>query len=1763
MSIKSLQEYTFTSKYARYLPEKKRRETWSEAIDRVKDMHIRKYPQIKEEIEWAFEQSRQKRVLGSQRALQFGGKPIENKNARIYNCFSKETQFITSQGVKSFSEFKDGDKISVLTHKGNYKNAVVRCYGENDLYKIQISRSGHNNVVFATRDHRWIMKDGTINNHLEEGDSLATPPSFFSNFNYEESSPLVRIYWCYGYIYGNGFVYKNSKGIPQRSGVKISKENSEYEKRFLENGFCSSGFSSKEDTAIVVAGTYLKNVLCEKLDCPNLVRSFVSGYLASFETKSKENYKNSYDSITVTGEESINFIRKFFPIAGVYIASETELDSHCDNSTDKTIKFNIISNFEKTSKPFNVTNIEFSHRGETWCLEVEDDQSFVLSSGIPTGNCIASYCDRIRFFQECFWLLLCGCGTGFSVQKHHIDKIPDFSESWISKNPEEKEKKVFVIPDSIEGWADSLGVLMSGFLGGGDFPEYEGYWVEFDYSLIRPEGAILNSSSGKAPGSKPLKNAIEKIRNLILNCLKNGQSRIRPIDAYDIVMHASDAVLSGGVRRSATICLFSHDDKEMATAKTGNWFIDNPQRGRSNNSAILIRNETTKEQFNDLMNYVKEFGEPGFVWADSTELVVNPCLTKESLISTKKGLKTVESLINKKFIACVDGQFFESTEKGFWKTGEKSVMCLEFESGRILRCTENHQIMTTSGWKQAHEITSEDSVIINNHRSLNHTINTNSADYAKGYCLGSFIGDSNVYKINEEMEWLGLGKHEQRQYSLNLLEKTGRSNSCNKANDENASVYACLKSKNLFDFEESLDCTVEEKQLTEKIIEGSWSYLSGLLAGYFDTNGTIEVNHNKEFSLRINSKNQNSLRLLQIVLNSFGVFSKIYKDRHQDDFIELSNSKGGKEECFFKPTYELCISCDNIVRFSECVFLKNVDKLKKIEKIVSDYKQTPNRTQFIDRVVKKTNERIEDVYDCTVPNISAFDANGVYVHNCVEIGLYPVDEETGETGWEACNLCEINGKKCSTKEDFAIACKAAAIIGTCQAGYSDLTYLGLTSKKILEREALLGVSITGMMDNPEILLNPEIQREMAKLILDVNEEIAKKIGINPTARANCIKPAGCQRPDTLIVSENGILQLGEIGDIEGEQWQEHDLKVFNGEKHTKSNKFYVNGFHKSKKIKMRSGLELESTYNHKYKVLRNDNLEWVRADEIKNGDIIPYVVGDYYKSSNEGYLKSITDLHTGSNWVKSPFSFDVDLCWFLGLYTGSGINYKDGVKINVNKNNLEYLQRTQKIIFDQFGLSSNIVKDDKDENKIILEINELDFVCWLELNYLIKSNSKNTNIPKVIRTLKPELLKSFIDGYWCANGHLNPINDTRNWVVTSKNISQQIVTILRALGQDCYVKEIPDGDSSKDVKYLIQEKKGRKGNYDNSSFYNEYKLLDKCGLNSYTPDLVVSVEDSFCLTLDIEVPEDHAYLANSYVSHNTTSCILGTASGIHPHHAMRYIRRSQGNYLEPPLQHFKKINPIAVEKSVWSANGTDEVVAFCVEVPRGAKTKNDIDALILLELVKLTQENWVMAGTRKERCTQPWLTHNVSNTITVRDDEWDSVTNYIYDNRNYFCGISLLPISGDKDYPQAPFTAIYTPQEITKMYGDGSLMASGLIVDGLSAFNNNLWSACDAVLGRGMPLNKPDDSADEKTIKEWELKVDWIRRANQFSERYFNGNVKEMTYCLKDVANWKYWCDLKREYKDIDFSTMIEEEDKTKTQQEWACSGGQCSIDYA
>jgi hypothetical protein len=367
----------FYESYSRYNDDDKAYESWEQAVDRVMDMHKKKYKDILDEellsyMDEVSETYKDKLFLGAQRALQFGGEQLEKHNSRLYNCFDKNTEFVTNKGNFKFKDFKDGESVIVKTHIGNWKRAIVKSYGEQDLYKVKFKKGSNNNgEVLVTKNHRWILKDGKETTNLSVGDELYQIPDAFMEFNW------------------------------------------------------------------------------------------------------------------------------------------------------------------------TVASIEHSHRDTVWCLEVEDDKSFTLSNGIITGNCSASHCDRPNFFGGMTYLLLCGAGVGFSVQKQHIAKLPN-----ISKRSD--DSTTYIVDDSIEGWSSAIDVLMSSYFTENQvYPEFVGKKVYFDYSNIRSKGSFI-SGGFKAPGAEPLRKAIDLIESKINSEIKNGENRLRSIVLYDIAMYIADAVISGG-----------------------------------------------------------------------------------------------------------------------------------------------------------------------------------------------------------------------------------------------------------------------------------------------------------------------------------------------------------------------------------------------------------------------------------------------------------------------------------------------------------------------------------------------------------------------------------------------------------------------------------------------------------------------------------------------------------------------------------------------------------------------------------------------------------------------------------------------------------------------------------------------------------------------------------------------------------------------------------------------------------------------------------------------------------------------------------------------------------------------------------------------------------------------------------------------------------------------------------------------------------------
>lgn len=226
-------------------------------------------------------------------------------------------------------------------------------------------------------------------------------------------------------------------------------------------------------------------------------------------------------------------------------------------------------------------------------------------------NCAYLPVDDIRAFSETMFLLLGGTGVGYSVQYHHVEKLPPVQKAG--------KHRRFLVGDSLEGWADAVKVLLKGYFGMSE------YIPDFDYSDIRPKGARLVTAGGKAPGPEPLKICIAHVQAL-LDRKENGE-KLTPLECHDLMCHLANAVLAGGIRRSAMISLFPHGDEEMLTCKYGNWWELNEQRGRANNSVVLQRDTITQAEFLDLWKKIElsGSGEPGFYFTNDTDWGTNPC----------------------------------------------------------------------------------------------------------------------------------------------------------------------------------------------------------------------------------------------------------------------------------------------------------------------------------------------------------------------------------------------------------------------------------------------------------------------------------------------------------------------------------------------------------------------------------------------------------------------------------------------------------------------------------------------------------------------------------------------------------------------------------------------------------------------------------------------------------------------------------------------------------------------------------------------------------------------------------------------------------------------------------------------------------------------------------------------------------------------------------------------------------------------------------
>lgn len=283
-----------------------------------------------------------------------------------------------------------------------------------------------------------------------------------------------------------------------------------------------------------------------------------------------------------------------------------------------------------------------------------------------------------------------------------------------------------------------------------------------------------------------------------------------------------------------------------------------------------------------------------------------------------------------------------------------------------------------------------------------------------------------------------------------------------------------------------------------------------------------------------------------------------------------------------------------------------------------------------------------------------------------------------------------------------------------------------------------------------------------------------------------------------------------------------------------------------------------------------------------------------------------------------------------------------------------------------------------------------------------------------------------------------------------------------------------------------------------------------------------------------------------------SSVVLMTASGIHSEHAERYFRIMQLNKESEIAKWVSENMPLLLEESVWSSNKTDYVVFVPIINPKNGLFKKDMKGVKHLELIKMVQKHWIYPGTNRELGISDKTTHNCSCTVII--DKIDEIVNFIWDNKEDFTAVSFISDYGDKDFNQAPFTSVLTVEEIFEKYGKGALFVSGLVVDGLHYFNDNLWEACDYLTNKDIQIT---GSKEQAMLRKY-----WITRAKKFAKNYFKNDLKTLIYCLKDVHLCHKWESISRIMKEVDFNNILKAPEY-KNISEYAavaCSGGSCEL---
>lgn len=702
-------------------------------------------------------------------------------------------------------------------------------------------------------------------------------------------------------------------------------------------------------------------------------------------------------------------------------------------------------------------------------------------------------------------MLMLGVGIGFDVRG---------AGSVTIKEPRKNILK-YVVPDTREGWVESVRLLINAYHTGN-------YDVEFDYTEIRPFGAPINGFGGKASGPAPLQELHANIRRL-LNALIGHT--ITSVAITDVMNFVGKCVVAGNVRRSAEIAIGNIDDADYVKMKDYNLYPEelDSHRWASNNSVFA----KPDSDFSGLVENIALNGEPGLIFLDNARHYgrykdgwisfeddrfddvhgFNPCVTSDTWIHTSKGPRQVCDLVDVPFKARVDGKDYDVESNGFWKTGTKRVHTLITTEGFELRLTGDHKVLVDNGsehvWKSAQGLSFGDRIVINNHRKK---IDWSKSGVSKqerdeGYILGLLVGDG-TFVANQPV--LSVWSQNNPGYEGIMKRVKEASVGLRKRSDFKGWNYIADRSEYRFKLSALRDITQKydidkTKEISKKIEKGSREFYQGFLRGFFDADGSVQGTQRKGISVRLSQSDKKRLQAVQRMLLRLGIYSKIYT-RRKEGWAELPDGQGGNKSYFCKQLYELIIAGEDVVEYSNLIGFSDTYKSNLLLKKIAAYKRSPNKTKFVATFVELIEDGFEDVYDVTVADVHAFDANGLYVHNCSEQQL---------ENNELCTLVETFPANHDTVEDYHKTLKFAYLYA------KTITLIPTHDERtnaVMMRNRRIGCSMSGIQQALQKFGHREFLTEFCdkgySVIRQWDRVYSRWLGIPRSIKMTTVKPSG-------------------------------------------------------------------------------------------------------------------------------------------------------------------------------------------------------------------------------------------------------------------------------------------------------------------------------------------------------------------------------------------------------------------------------------------------------------------------------------------------------------------------------------------------------------------------------------------------------------------------------------------------------------------------------